>query len=365
MRGSLELAPQLLILIDTFTKGTVDTTVFVLSFFLQLIELVAVAASIFQAVALFKNNRRRAAHINIFNALLCILALPSSIALYGVGITALTTLISIIVLLVIATLLDKTVIDELVQDYQNRRLNFKRRHQEQTRLLEEAGHEDRFCNLNIFYIFWTFIFCSILGLIFETIYHYALFGEYQDRAGLLFGPFSPIYGFGGVIMTVALNRFKNSRLIWIFLISAVIGGAFEFLTSLFLETAFGVVAWDYTGSFLSIDGRTNGWFMTMWGILGVVWVKTFFPLLLKLLNLIPASWRTGITTVCMILMFVDGIMTFQAIDCWYKRESGLEPITGLEIFYANNFDNDFMETRFASMTMNPEDSVRYKAFESQ
>ncbi len=48
-----------------------------------------------------------------------------------------------------------------------------------------------------------------------------------------------------------------------FLVSAVIGGAFEFFVSWFMEVSFGAVAWDYSGTFLSIDGRTNGMFMAM------------------------------------------------------------------------------------------------------
>ncbi len=79
---------------------------------------------------------------------------------------------------------------------------------------------------------------SFLGDMVETVYHVAVVdpGVYQDRAGLLFGPFSPIYGFGATLMTIALNRFHNAHIIVVFLVSAVIGGAFEYFVSWFLTT---------------------------------------------------------------------------------------------------------------------------------
>ena len=130
------------------------------------------------------------------------------------------------------------------------------------------------------------------GLIIEVIYHMAVVepGVYQDRAGLLYGPFSPIYGIGAVLMTIALNRFHKANFLVIFLVSAVIGGAFEYLVSWFFQFAFGIMAWDYTGTFLSIDGRTNGMFMAMWGVLGCVWIKLLLPRMLKVVNAIP--WTT-------------------------------------------------------------------------
>ena len=183
-------------------------------------------------------------------------------------------------------------------------------------------------------------------------------GVYQDRTGMLWGPFSPIYGVGAVLMTVALNRFHKANFIVIFLVSAVIGGAFEYLVSWFLQFAFGIVAWDYTGTFLSIDGRTNGMFMTMWGVLGCIWIKLILPRLLELVNLIPWKWRYSLTSVCAALMIFNAGMTLLALDCWYQREAG-DPIqNAIEQFMADHYDNEFMENRFQSMHIDPANSTR-------
>ena len=168
-------------------------------------------------------------------------------------------------------------------------------------------------------------------------------GHYQDRAGLLFGPFSPIYGFGAVLMTVALNRFHDKNVVLIFLVSAVIGGAFEYLTSWFMQFAFGIVAWDYSGTFLSIDGRTNGMFMAMWGVLGVVWIK-LLPAAgcSKLVNLIPWNWRYAVTTVCAALMIVDGAMTLHVAGLLVRARWPAEPAETADgpVLRPINFDNE-------------------------
>lgn len=188
---------------------------------------------------------------------------------------------------------------------------------------------------------------------------------------MLFGPFSPIYGFGAVLMTVALNRFYKSNFVVIFLVSAIIGGLFEAAVSWFMQTAFGAVAWDYTGSTIFglfpdpiaeiFHGRTSALFMCMWGALGCVWIKLCLPWLLKLINLIPWKARYGVTTLCAALMLVNGVMTLEALDCWYQRESGYQPTSPVEEFYAKNFDDAYMEHRFQSMTITPEHSVRVDA----
>ncbi len=65
-------------------------------------------------------------------------------------------------------------------------------------------------------------------------------GVYEERAGFLFGPFSPIYGFGACIITTILNKFTNKNFIIIFIISALLGGFFEYFVSVYLEVCFGI-----------------------------------------------------------------------------------------------------------------------------
>ena len=243
----------------------------------------------------------------------------------------------------------------------------------------EAAEEDMlgrdlegkgYIELNFFNLFWVFVICCFLGLIIETVYHFVVVvpGEIQDRAGLLFGPFSPIYGFGAVLMTVALNRFYKANPAIIFLVSAVIGGLFEAATAWFMEMGFGAVAWDYSGSTIFglfpdpiaviFGGRTSALFMCMWGVLGFVWIKLCLPWMLKLINLIPWKVRYSFTTLCAVLMLVNGVMTLEALDCWFERLSGIPQTTPVEQFYAEHYDNDYMAHRFESMTITPDDSAR-------
>lgn len=236
--------------------------------------------------------------------------------------------------------------------------------------LGRAKGDRGFIELDFFNLFWVFVVCSVLGLIIEVIFHMVVVdpGHYQDRAGLLFGPFSPIYGCGAVLMTVALNRFYKASPVVIFLVAAVIGGLFEAAVSWFMQVGFGAVAWDYSGSTIFglfpdpvaelMGGRTSTQFMCMWGALGLVWIRLCLPWLLRLINLIPWKARYSFTTVCAALMLVNAVMTMQALECWYQCESGMQPTLPIEQFYARNFDDAYMANRFQSMTITPENSAR-------
>lgn len=309
-------------------------------------------------ISLLKDRRSHSAALTRSTMTMLILSLMVDLVVSGLNPNMFVTLGLIVIMIALQSYLDPTLAQE-------RKLNRKLR-----KLDERAAEEARLehlrltrgkapYKLNFFNLFWTFVVCSILGLIIEVIFHLVITGgEWQDRAGLLFGPFSPIYGFGAVLMTLALNGIRGKNVFLIFLLSAIIGGAFEYFTSWFMQYAFGITSWDYTGTFLSIDGRTNGMFMFFWGILGVAWVKLLMPSIFKLIYLIPWDWRYAVTAVATALMVADGVMTLQALDCWYERQSGQPVESALQIFYADHFGDDYMTNRFQTMTMDTDSATR-------
>lgn len=314
--------------------------------------------SIVLGARLFRNQRRWAGRIaNILVAVGVVLLLATILQHGIVSYDTLAETITLAVNVVLSGYLDPGLSEE-------RRLQRKLRDMDERADAQEGvlGRDKSgagYIALNFFNLFWIFVICCVGGLVIETIYHFIVFGGYQDRAGLLFGPFSPIYGIGGALVTIALNRFYRARVAVVFIVSAVIGGAFEFFVSWFMEVAFGVTAWDYSGTFLNIDGRTNLQFMLMWGALGLFWVRLLLPRMLELVNRIPWNWRYSLTTVFAALMLANCGLTLVSLDCWYGRLAGTNhDETFIEQFCNQHFDDDFMKNRFQSMSIDPANAAR-------
>ena len=312
-------------------------------------------------VRMLRGQRKRAALLCNIMIVLAVIVLICEFMIWGMSIRLLPTGIGIVLLVAIQSYSDPGLAEERELQRKLRKMETRTEAEEGTLGRDTTGKG--YIKLNFFNLFWIFVIACVAGLIVETIYHMVVVepGVYQDRAGLLYGPFSPIYGIGAVLMTIALNRFHDKSFILIFLVAAVIGGAFEYFVSWFMEVAFGIVAWDYTGTFLNINGRTNFMFMCIWGVLGLLWVRFATPWLLNLINKIPWNWRYVVTGVCTVLMVVDCVLTLAAFDCWYKRSAGTmdyENPTAIEAFCNKDFDNEFMENRFQSMTMNTDSASR-------
>ncbi|TGY69329.1 hypothetical protein E5332_08855 [Enterorhabdus sp. NM05_H27] len=358
--GGLVSAPSTLVVLFATGKAFVDGSgreYSVLTMVLWAALVIALAFTVVAAVVLgvrlLRGRRRRARLIAEAMAIALVVAFACDLMLYGVNESLWFIGVMALILVAAHVFVDPSLSDERELQRRLRLMETREELEEGTLGLDKSGAG--FIELDFFNLFWIFVIASVAGVVIESIYHVLVvdFGHYEDRAGLLWGPFSPIYGFGALLMTLALNRFHNAPVPVVFLVSALIGGAFEYFVSWFMEYAFGAVAWDYTGTFLNINGRTNFMFMCMWGALGVVWVKLALPALLHTVNLIPWRWRYSITAVCAALMIFNGVMTLVALDCWYSRLAGAAPDNALEQFCAEHFDNQWMEHRFESMSIDP------------
>lgn len=316
---------------------------------------------------LIKDQRRNAARLSYVLIAFTVVELLVDVMLQGIGPFLLRPAVQLVILIALSATVDPTLRRE--RELQRRLQEMLDRDAAAEGMLGRDETGEGYIKLNYFNLFWVFFVCSVLGLILEEVWHMVVVdpGVYQDRAGMLFGPFSPIYGFGAVLMTMALNRFYKKNPLIIFLVSALIGGAFEVFVGWFMQTSFGVVSWSYSHIRLFgmpdpiavlTGGRTCTPFACMWGLGGLIWIKVLLPRLLKLINMIPWKRRYSATVILTAVMLIDGVMTLQSLDYWYQRVNGTVRNIPVAQFYDKHFDNEYMENRFQSMTMSPKDATR-------
>ena len=316
---------------------------------------------------LIKDQRRNAARLFYVLIAFTVVELLVDVMLQGIGPFLLRPAVQLVILIALSATVDPTLRQE--RELQRRLQEMLDRDAAAEGMLGRDETGEGYIKLNYFNLFWVFFVCSVLGLILEEVWHMVVVdpGVYQDRAGMLFGPFSPIYGFGAVLMTMALNRFYKKNPLIIFLASALIGGAFEVFVGWFMQTSFGVVSWSYSHIRLFgmpdpiavlTGGRTCTPFACMWGLGGLIWIKVLLPRLLKLINMIPWKRRYSATVILTAVMLIDGVMTLQSLDYWYQRVNGTVRNIPVAQFYDKHFDNEYMENRFQSMTMSPKDATR-------
>lgn len=316
---------------------------------------------------LIKDQRRNAARLSYVLIAFTVVELLVDVMLQGIGPFLLRPAVQLVILIALSATVDPTLRQE--RELQRRLQEMLDRDAAAEGMLGRDETGEGYIKLNYFNLFWVFFVCSVLGLILEEVWHMVVVdpGVYQDRAGMLFGPFSPIYGFGAVLMTMALNRFYKKNPLIIFLVSALIGGAFEVFVGWFMQTSFGVVSWSYSHIRLFgmpdpiavlTGGRTCTPFACMWGLGGLIWIKVLLPRLLKLINMIPWKRRYSATVILTAVMLIDGVMTLQSLDYWYQRVNGTVRNIPVAQFYDKHFDNEYMENHFQSMTMSPKDATR-------
>ncbi len=112
-----------------------------------------------------------------------------------------------------------------------------------------------------------FVAFAVLGWVFETTYTSIEQKKFAYR-GFLLGPYLPLYGFAALAIILCTQWFTDSPVL-VFLVSAAVATAAEYLTSLILEKIFRMRWWTYDEYKFNFQGRIALLPSLFWGLAGL------------------------------------------------------------------------------------------------
>ena len=128
-----------------------------------------------------------------------------------------------------------------------------------------------------------FFIYAFLGWCIEVTLKFFQFHRFINR-GFLAGPWLPIYGSGATLITILVKGLSSleSSVGTTFVISFVLCGIVEYMTSFVLEKRFHARWWDYSQKPMNLHGRVWIGNLILFGLGGVLIVELFNPLFFRL-----------------------------------------------------------------------------------
>ncbi|MDI9591273.1 MAG: putative ABC transporter permease [Acidobacteriota bacterium] len=208
-------------------------------------------------------------------------------------------------------------------------------------------------HLNWFHVVSVFLIASFLGLVIEQLYTYAVYGLTESRVGLVWGPFSPLYGFGAVLLTLICWALRRRSAPWwaIFATGVVVGGVLEQATGWGMETLFHASSWDYTG----YPGALSKWvsvpYLFFWGALGLFWEQVIMPDVLYRIGM-PSTVRQ-VVFVAMLALYIasDIFMTVACFGRMAARDQGVPAQTPFQEWIDMHYSDRFIAGRFQNLVV--------------
>jgi uncharacterized membrane protein len=203
--------------------------------------------------------------------------------------------------------------------------------------------------LSFYKLFWVFVSASILGYAVETAFCFITTGAIESRQGMIYGPFCQVYGFGAVLMVLTLMPLSKKSDRWLFLGSALVGGAVEYFISLIQELMFGSVSWDYSADAYAIGGRTSLTYMFFWGVLGLWFIKGVYPKLSALIERMPNRQGLFFSWILIITLSANMFLSGSAVYRWSERLASSLSSNGFEEFLDKQYPDETLTEIYPNM----------------
>jgi uncharacterized membrane protein len=223
--------------------------------------------------------------------------------------------------------------------------------------LREAQAKERDAYLENFHItlyqlIYIFLIACVLGLILEEVWMYINFGIKESRVGMVWGPFSPLYGFGAVLLTVVLWGLRKRPTWQIYLISAALGTGLEQVTGWAMETFAHAESWNYLGLPDHITKWTAWRFVIIWGFLGLIWLRVILPeLLFRIRRASTGKGRVIVVVALAVFLVFDALVTVTCFSRNTARAEGIPAANGFEEWIDEHYDEQFIDERFENLTV--------------
>jgi uncharacterized membrane protein len=137
----------------------------------------------------------------------------------------------------------------------------------------------------LIYLVECFILYSFLGWVVESLYMSLCNRRWTNR-GFSFGPFCPIYGFGGVVGYIVMHPFSG-HLIWLYLIGAFLATVFEYLVGVLMQKTLHEVWWDYHEKPFNYKGIICLESTLAWGFYAIIIVRVLNGRMMNLVSKVP------------------------------------------------------------------------------
>lgn len=183
---------------------------------------------------------------------------------------------------------------------------------------------------------------AFVGDIIETIFCRITMGEWMSRSSVVWGPFSIVWGLAIAAATLMLYKYKDRSDGFLFLIGTGLGGAYEYLCSVFTEIVFGRVFWDYSDIPFNLGGRINLLYCFFWGIAAVVWFKLIYTRLSKVIEKIPVKFGKITTWILVVFMIANVLMSCFALTRYDQREKGIDAKQSWQVWLDKHYDDEKM-----------------------
>ncbi len=189
-------------------------------------------------------------------------------------------------------------------------------------------------------LFWLFLIGAFLGDVVETLFCRVTMGGWMSRSSVVWGPFSIVWGLAMALASLLLHRYRDRSDSFLFLAGTFLGGAYEYLCSVFTELVFGVVFWDYSHIPFNLAGRVNLLYCFFWGIAAVVWVRWCYPRLSGLIERIPRKWGRPLTWVLVVFFVCDMLVSAAALGRLETRSQGVPPQNVVEEYLDEHYGDE-------------------------